>query len=329
ALIDILDKTSPVFSISYVWGYSFLVNYAIFLWRFFFWLTSLKLLRKPIRKIATLFNRMNSKEFMHFLCRENPHAIISTHFLPSEVAAALKFNRKIDSKVITVVTDFAVHPFWVSPGIDKYVVATEYTKHKLINEGVSEKAIEVLGIPVHPKFLVRYEKSSLCVKLNIERNKFTILIVTGSFGIGPIEEIVELLRNQAQILVVCAKNRALYNKLKVKNYAGVYVYGFIDNIEELMAVSDIIITKPGGSSIAEILNMELVPIFIHPIPGQETENIKAMSYYGIGSYARGLRDIAEAVDYYKNNPSGISAVKCKIRELKNAFRPQGVCDVIR
>ena len=327
-LIDVLNKTSPLFGVSYIHGYSFLVNHATALWRFSFWLTGFKPLRKITRKIALFINRANSKDFIKFLCQQNPDFVVSTHFLPSEIASDLKLRNKISSKVVTVITDFGVHPFWVCPGTDKYIVASEYSKSKLLKEGINTKDIIASGIPVDPKFFVKTDKAQLCLKLGIKDNKFTVLIFTGSFGIGPIEKIVDILHNDVQLLVVCARNQALFNKLKAKKYTGVFVFGFIDNVEELMAVSDTIITKPGGLSTAEILNTESAPIFIHPIPGQETENIKALNYYGIGVYAKDLKDIKRLVDDYKNNLNKIELARNNIRELRKSFLPQEICNVI-
>jgi len=324
ALVDVLKKTNRFFTISYIWGYSFLVNHVVFLWRFSFWLTSFRMLRP----LARLLNSLNSRDFITFLNTEQPDFFISTHFLPSEIACGLKNKGKINAKIITVITDFGVHPFWTSEGTDQYIVASGFTKEQLLLKGVDSERVKVLGIPVHPKFYMARDKNILSGKLGINKDKFTVLIITGSFGIGPIEQIVDLLHDDLQLLVVCARNKILYGRLKKKNYAGVFVYGFVDNVEELMAVSDIIVTKPGGLSSAEILVSELVPIFIHPIPGQETENIRALASYGIGVYAKNLKEIKEVVLDYKKHPEKINSVKNNIKELKKSFLPQELAHVV-
>ena len=327
-LVDVLKKTNHFFAVSYIRGYSFLVNYAVFLWRFSFWVTSFKPLRKIVRLAAIAMTRLNSRDFIAFLCRENPDFIISTHFLPSQIACDLKNRGEINSKVTTIITDFGVHPFWLSQGTDEYIAVSDFTRLNLIREGVSSDKIKVLGIPVHPKFFTAFDKNILCVKLGLTKDKFTVLIVTGSFGIGPIEKIVDLLHDDLQLLVVCARNEALFGRLKEKNYAYAHIYGFVDNIEELMAASDIIITKPGGLTIAEILVSELPPIFIHPIQGQETENIRALAGYGVGIYAKSLKEIKDAVLDYKKNAQNLNLIRENIRKLKKSFQPKELCDVV-
>ncbi len=153
-----------------------------------FWLTRKKQLSGFIKKINLFIDRLNSPAFISLLIKENPDFVISTHFLPSEIIAYLKNKHKIKSKLITVITDFGVHPFWIYKGTDLYAVASELTKQKLENQGVPSKDIKVTGIPVGGVFFKRYERSGICRKLGIDENKFTVLVVTGSFGIGPIEE---------------------------------------------------------------------------------------------------------------------------------------------
>lgn len=327
-LIDVLEGTKVFFRFNYTWGYSFLIRYAPILWWWAFWITDFKPLRKITRSIAVIIDLLSTEAFTKLLVKENPDFIISTHFLSSEIAAYLKVTQKINSKIVTVITDFGVHPFWISRGTDVYIVASSFAKQKLISQGIDAGSIKELGIPIDAKFLKPYDRDSLCRKLNVDVNKFTVLIMTGSFGLGPIEKIVELLYKDVQILVVCAANKKLYAHLTSKNYPNVFVFGFIDNAQELMAVSDIIITKPGGLSISESLAMELVPIFISPIPGQETSNEKVLKRYGVGISLRCIKDIRNIVLDFKARPDKIQSIKEKIKKIKKPYAAMEICNVV-
>ena len=327
-LVDILDKTNPLFKFYYSFGYSLLVKRAPFLWRIAFWFTELKAPRSFTKFVAHIIDRLNAGDFINFLIKENPDFIISTHFLPSQISAFIKKDNKISSKLITVITDFSVHPFWVSPATDMYIVATAITKEQLVRQGVDAGLIKDSGIPVHPKFLKQFEKLSLCKKFRLEANKFTVLVATGSFGIGPIEEIIKLLHKDVQLLIVCANNKELYKKLKQKAYPGVSVFGFVDNMQELMAVSDLIITKPGGLTISEILKMELIPIFISAIPGQEAGNVEVLKQYGIGLIPDNTNDIKNIILDFKEHPDKIKSIKDNIKKIKNPDCLTEICNVV-
>jgi len=327
-IIDILDKSSFFFKANYSQGYLFLVKHALFLWGLSFWITAFRPLRIITRPIARFLNQLNTNPFVHYLIDEQPDCIISTHFLPPEVAASLKKRKKISSRLITVITDFGVHPYWITDSVDVYLVASDFTKEKLMREGIKEDKIRVSGIPVDAKLLQLENKEIICAKLNIRADLFTILISTGSFGIGPIEKIVGLLHNDAQLLVVCARNQKLRLRLEKLNYPGVKVFGFVDNMPELMSISNLMITKPGGLSIAEILIRELVPLFIYPIPGQEMENVRVLEYYGAGISISRLSAIKNTVLRLKANPGEIEKFKARIRELKKPQVLEEISNVV-
>ncbi|TRZ95041.1 hypothetical protein D4R78_04945 [bacterium] len=327
-LIDILEKCAYFFRISYSWGYSILIRHASILWKLSFWVTKVRPLRRLTRPLARILNQLNTKEFSEYLISEQPDYIISTHFLPPEIAASLKNKQKINSKLITVITDFGVHPYWLSSPIDTYVVASDYTKQQLISEGVRDDKIKVLGIPVDAKFLKAEDKNTLCAKFNIIADKFTVLISTGSFGFGPIEEIARIIHNDAQVLVVCARNRSLKLRLEQKAYTNVKVFGFIENMSELMAAADLMISKPGGLTIAEILIRELVPVFVCPIPGQEMENAKALEYFGAGLSLNSLHDIRSMILDFKEHPRKLEEIKSRIRLIRKPRALEDLYDVV-
>lgn len=328
-MIDVLDRTNALFRFDYTVGYSFLVRYAVALWRFAFWLTEFRLFRFLSAPIATFVNNINSISFIRYLIRKNPDAIISTHFLPADIAALLKRNRKIKSKLITVITDFGVHPYWVAEGTDLYVVASDFTKERLLKERVSPEKIKVFGLPFHPRFLKQFDRVALAKKMGINPDKFTVLIMTGSYGIGPLEKIAEVLSFKTQVLVICASNKKLHKRLLKKNLPNVKVFGFIENAEELMAVSDCIVTKAGGSTIAEVINMDLVPIFISTIPGQESSNVEALRRLGVGLVPKNITQLKEMVMELKNNPDKLNLMKERIEGIKKPLACQEIAGVIR
>ncbi|MFA5410463.1 MAG: glycosyltransferase [Candidatus Omnitrophota bacterium] len=315
-IIDSLEKTAAFFRYAYIRGYSFTIRRAHFFWGLAYRLTDSGFFYKFIRAAVSLINRLNTKSFSDFLIRENPEFIISTHFLSSEIAAYLKKGGRIKSRLITIITDFGVHPFWISDATDIYGVACDFTERQLLLKGVDKARIKEFGIPVDTKFLKRYARAETAGKLGIDGNKFTVLIMTGSFGLGPIKDIVKLLYRDVQILVICANNKKLYTDLKKAEFPGVKVFGFVDNAHELMAVSDTIITKPGGLSISEILNMELIPVFISAIPGQERINAQALKTYGIGVSPASIPDIRNIVLDFKAHPSKLEDIKARMRKIK-------------
>ena len=289
------------------------------LWSVFFFLADTKYLSLINNNFRKFYKKIICRRYFRFIKKENPDVIISTHFLVNELTSYLKENGQIKTKLISIVTDFGVHNFWVAKNIDTYVAACKETEKILISKNIAKEKIRVLGIPIRGQFQRKLDKKSIKEKLGIAVVKplsFTILILTGGIGMGPISQIVKLLSASVNVIVICGNNSKLYNQLKDADFKNVIVLGWIDNVEEVMAASDLAITKPGGSTISECLIMNLPMIFFSIIPGQELQNAQILSKYGLGFIIKRPRDIKEKVLYLRDNPQEIEAIKKKI----SAFR---------
>ena len=330
-LIDVLSQANSFFGRAYTGLYSFTIRYLRWLWSFCYWVTSLYPLSIFFRKINSALDLLNTRSLARKLLQDNPDLVIATHFLPPEIVSYLKKTGQINSALITFITDFGAHPYWISEGVDFYFVPSELARRQLLLEGVADKRIKVTGIPVAAKFFKDFDKVSLRNKFGLTQGGFVVLIVSGSFGIGPIEKIVDLLHNDLEILVVCAGNQRLYARLTAKNYPKAKVFGVVNNMEELMGASDIILTKPGGLTVAELLVMELPPVFITAIPGQESQNIKFLISSGIGFDARklGVERIRGIILKLKSDTQELKRQREKINKFKNNFSLEELNNVIR
>lgn len=324
-LVNALDHTSPFYKKSYQNIYTFLVTRLPWAWGSFCWVADRVCLRRLVRFSRRIFNSMIAKALTEYLKKENFDWIFSTHFLANEVSTSLKRKNLIHSKIVSVVTDFDVHSIWLARGIDFYAVATGRTKEKLKKLGVPEEKIINTGIPTDKKFSAYKDITAFKNKLGLKKDIFTVLIATGSFGMGPITEIVGTLKG-FQVLVICGRNRNLYKKLSASAGDSTHIYGLVDNMDELMAVADVMMTKPGGLSIAEALVNHLPLIFFSPIPGQETNNIKVLQEYGVGfshpdikTMVAEIRRLSQSVDY-------LQKAKEKVMQIA---RPDAVKEILK
>jgi processive 1,2-diacylglycerol beta-glucosyltransferase len=95
-----------------------------------------------------------------------------------------------------------------------------------------------------------------------------------------------------------------------------------------MSVSDMIITKPGGLTIAESMAMGLSPVFITAIPGQETENVKILGINHIGVWVKNSGQVKDIVLYFRNNPQELKSARSKIDKFKRPFAVKELCNVV-
>ncbi|HOX54804.1 MAG: glycosyltransferase [Candidatus Omnitrophica bacterium] len=327
-LIDALDYTNRFFRFSYSRGYSFLISRLPFIWGVFFWLTNNRWLIWPVNLVRNFFNFINSRKLDKFILTQNPDIVISTHFFSNRVVSRLKKTSGLKAKLISVVTDFSIHHFWLAEEVDIYTVAYPKLKDYLVSHGVKLEKIKVMPIPVRSGFLKSSDKEYLCRKMNIRPDVFTALIVTGAIGLGPIERIVNSLQKHIQLLVVCGRNKKLFNKLVKLGQESLVVFGLVDNMHELMSASDVIITKAGGLTISESLVKKLPMIFFNLIPGQEKTNAKLMQSQGIGFIAKNVNDIEDMVLKLKNNPSELAKMK-QNTSVFTSVETKDILDIIK
>ncbi len=324
-LVDSLDYTNPFFKFTYPKTYAFLATKLPMLWGFFFWLFDLPLLQPLIRLVRRCYNACNTKALEQFLKNEDFDVIITTHFMSAEVCGYLKRTRQIRAKVICVVTDFDVHHVWINQGTDLYTAACDDTKDKIISLGISPHRVVVSGIPTDEKFAVMADRRQVREALKIDPSLFTVLLATGSFGSGPMEELVDLLKGY-QLLIVCGHNRFLYERLKSRINDKVHVFGLVNNMHELMSAADVMVTKPGGLSIAEALVKKLPMIFFSAIPGQETGNIEVLKKYQAASNQGSLMDIVDKIDDLSSSAQAYEALQKRLEALA---KPHAVRDIIK
>ncbi len=323
-LIDALDYTSPLYKAFYQKSYALMVTKCPAVWGFFFNLADLKILRGFVKVFRRCFNGLNTHRFLRYLKNGNFDYVISTHFFPNEVLAHLKREKIISSRIICVITDFGVHSIWVEEAIERYAVACEITQKMLRKLGVPGEKIVVTGIPTSEKFSQKRDKVALRRKLGLREDLFTVLVATGSFGLGPIEKIASALKD-FQVIVVCGHNRKLFERLAQRRAPTLQVYGLVRNMDELMAVSDAMLTKAGGLSISEALINRLPLIFFNPIPGQETGNIRVLKEYGIGLSDCTIPQMVEALQALRSSTDSLCLAQEKTQILA---KPQAASDII-
>jgi processive 1,2-diacylglycerol beta-glucosyltransferase len=327
-LIDALDYATSFFKFTYTKGYIFAVSKLSWLWAMLFFLSDTKSLRLINDNFRRFTNKYFCSKFLNFLKEEQPDFIISTHFLVNELVSLLKEEKGVKTKLISIITDFGVHNFWLAKNVDIYVAASQLTKKMMVSKNVNEKNIKVLGLPVRRQFEKNIDINSVRERLKIAPGRFTVSILTGGIGMGPIYKIVKLLEDRINVIVICGNNKKLYQNLKIINYHNLTVLGWVDYVEEVMAVSDLIITKPGGSTISECLIMNLPMIFFSIIPGQEAYNAEVVSKCGLGYVLKKPKEIVSKVLYFKDSPNEIKNIRSKISEFKKASSSSSIINLI-
>lgn len=239
--------------------------------------------------LAKWLNLLGMKRLLGIVKEERPDAIVST-FPFGGVSEQLK-KKGLSIPVFTVVTDFRLHNRWLLTDSNRYYVATEDLKSEMISRGVQSGKICVSGIPVREHF---YD----CRNMRDNRtDKRTILVITGLYGI--LSDLRKLAASllaipDARIDIVCGENDKLKRELERSfgHEPRLSLYGYVDALHERMRQAACVITKAGGITLSEAIQIGTPILIFKPFPGQEKENARYLESKGAAFVADGIRELA-------------------------------------
>lgn len=330
--IDVLTMTNALFRRIYGRFYLDLVNKAPHVLGYFYDLMDTpSRLNKQGDQVRLMLEKLNLKAFEKFLKSQPWDLVINTHFLPAEILSALRKKKLLDIPQVTVTTDFETHRLWVNPPCEQYFTATEEGARYLQHWGVPAERTEATGIPVHPIFTVKKDRDECLKKHGIKGDRPILLQLAGGFGVGPIEKITDALlavETPIDLVVVAGKNekaRERLGKLQPREGQRLKVIGFTKEIDELMLLADLVVSKPGGLTTSETLARGSILVIVNPIPGQESRNSDYLLENGAAIKANNIGTLAFKVTQLLEDRPRLEQVR---KNVKRIARPRAAFDVV-
>ncbi len=342
--VDLVKFFSPLHRKIHADGYLKIVEHAPEIWGMVFKKTDSLQLARRLNRFKRVFPSNSRLRFARFVKEFQPDAVLCTHYLPLETLAHLKrgrlrglrrekHNRTRRSTaisgmaggdptgplVVSIVTDFEAHALWMEDCVDLYCVAAEETKARLVARGATPENIVATGIPISAKFSQKIDGRAVRKKLGLRDDQGVLLVLSGGFGMGPVAEIVtelDKVEGDFQMLVVTGRNEELRRELAaVDRRHPTHVLGFATNMHELMAVSDLVISKPGGLTSSEALAIGKPLFILNPIPGQEAANSDFLLEHGAAAKVNRVEDLPYRIEQLLKSK--------KLAEMARAARSLG------
>lgn len=294
--------------------------------------------KKSLNRLTTLaLHRIFYTRTIQIIRQLHPDVIVCTHPIPSAIISRIKRLELLDVPLCTVITDYDAHGTWVSREVNSYLVSTDQVKQKLLERGVEEEKIRITGIPVHPNFWERHRKEDIRSQFNL-KNMPTVLVMGGGWGFMKDEAVNSLLasyRDQIQIIFCFGSNTKSLEKMKKDPrfiHPHIHLLGFTREIDKLMEVSDLLITKPGGMTCTEGLAKGIPMLFHKPLPGQEEENSQYFASKGWGTPIGSLDDITAWIKRLTNNYEEVVRTREEVLDHIASYYPlqsaQAIMDLI-
>ncbi|MFP4437869.1 MAG: MGDG synthase family glycosyltransferase [Chloroflexaceae bacterium] len=281
------------------------------------------------KRFSELVVRLGIFGLDKFVRRYNPDVIVCTHFLPLDILLSLKRQGKLNLPIYCVVTDYTGHILWAYSRVDGYFVGSDETARLLAQRGVPESLITVTGIPVDPE--IAQSKDPVQIRQAHQITDGPVITLIGS-GLNPktVRQMVTgLLEREIHgtLLVVAGRNKNLQEQLtdlQSSSTLKLRMVGFIDYLDDLSAISALVVTKAGGLIISELMARQTPLLIVDPVPGQEEWNADYVVATGAGVQVRLTEMVPVVVENLLNTPAYLEALRAG---AGRAGQPHAALDV--
>ncbi len=283
--VDTLVFASRGYRGTYAASYNAMAAHAPKLWGALYHSWAAAPVNRSTAPVRLALDRLNLRRLVRVVERERPDAVVCTHFLPVE-ALSPRRGRGLDALLYCVITDFAAHPFWAFPHVDRYFVAAAAVADELAGHGVPRARITVTGIPVDPKFAQPIGRDAARARFGLDRERPLVLVMGGGRGVGPLGELAEQLAALGagmQVLVVCGTNarvRDQIDHLPAGRTGRIRTLGTSREVDVLLEACDVMVGKAGGLTCSEALIKGTPLVLFKPTPGQEVRNARFLAQAG-------------------------------------------------
>jgi UDP-N-acetylglucosamine:LPS N-acetylglucosamine transferase len=290
-------------------GYRASINYAKWIFEALYFFNKFDLVAQMSLK---LFAPVAQKIIADKIKTTNPAGIIIFHyFLIQPVYEILKqLNVSIPVKV--VVTDpYTAHPIWFLDKRPEFIVFSKQLRNQLIEKGFDGEKVKYFPQIISTKFETlpdENQKRLIMIKLGMLQKRKTVLIFGGGDGMKKgLSVFKRLLKSKAQlnILMICGRNNIMQQMAQsladASDKMGVKVFGFVQNVHELLAVSDVVVSKCGASALAEMMITKKVPVIVDYIWEQEKGNLDFILENDLGFYESNPDDAVNRIESLINN----------------------------
>ena len=246
--------------------------------------------------------------------------IICVHPLLMMLLTALQQKYSIDCRTAYVATDYTCCPGIKDSQPQICFVPDQSLADEFICGNISPDRIIPAGIPVRQQFYKTMEKNAAKRYLGIPEQKTHLLMMCGSMGCGPVDELLALLHDQvdAYVTVVCGTNEELQRRLAQK-YAAcshIHILGFVEDMSLLMDSADVFVTKPGGLSSTEAAVKCIPMVFINAVGGCENYNLAFFVARGGAAAGETPEETAQLCKELIRDPQKRSTMTAALQQLR-------------
>jgi processive 1,2-diacylglycerol beta-glucosyltransferase len=273
---------------------------------------------QPLRK---LWDMLNTQPVVRFVREFQPDICVCTHFTPASIIAQMMATDQLDTSLSVVTTDYDFQGMWLSQTFNRFFVARDETRARLIDLGVAEDRITISGIPVRPVFGEPVNRAAVMARYELPQDLPLILVSAGAVGGGPAQDIVAQImnmRHEMRCVVVCGSNQRLLHDVEALTQPRAdhfRVLGFSSDMPDLVRAATLFVGKPGGLTASECMAAGTPMVIVTPIPGQEERNSDYLLEEGAAIRCNDLDIIDYKIDRVFDEPERLERLRANARRL--------------
>ncbi len=271
---------------------------------------------RPDSLVQRTINGMGMQRLERYLREERPDVVCCVHCTPAGTMSDLHAAGRTSVPCVTVITDYVNHSQWTHPHVDRYCVPNSLVRDGLIARGILPERIVVSGLPINLKFQRPVDRVAVLARLGLVPGVPVVLVMAGAYAmLGGVLDVVRVLAelpHPIQVVVVCGYDRRLAARARARAAGArhpVRVFGYVDDVEELMTVTDLLITKAGGITVSEALAKHLPMLIYRPIPGQEEGNTRFLVSHGAALAPRTPAQLRTMLEDLLVHPDRLAAMR--------------------
>ncbi len=328
-VLDILQYAGVLFRRLYGKGYDDLVRLLPEAWAWFHDTTD-RPRSHPGHRLLHAVQNLGIRPMLDHVVRRRPKLIVNTHFLAAEIVALARRRGVLSCPQGTVLTDFEAHRLWAQEPTERYYVATERAKEYLVVCGAHAAAVRVTGIPVGAGFETRCAPRDLRPQLGLQVDVPVVLLLASAGGVRPsVGFLQQLLASSCDFQVVAVAGRLAQLRrelaaLQPRSGRVVRVIGFTEEMHRWMQAADLVVTKPGGLTVAEALTAHLPIVIVNPLAGQELCNSDYLLAHGAAVKVNKPELLGYEVEQLLKSPERLQALRAAAGALARPHAAQEI-----
>ncbi len=273
-----------------------------------------------------------AKPLFRFISEFDPDSVVATEVGMCELSSMHKRESRARYRLAGLeLMDF--NRAWVQPEVDLFLCTHPDLAAELISAGAPSTKVATTGQPIDPIFCRLPERGAVRARLGLVKDGPVLLILFGGAGFGNPGLILNELRKlqrALQVVVITGKNARMESDARAltKDIPHAKVLGWVDNMHEWMVAADLMVSKPGGATLAEGFACGLPMLAVDPLPGNEQRTCQWIEKWGSGLWIKRPAELAPTVARLLDYPAELESLRARARSLARPRAAYSAAEVI-